>query len=268
MTSKRTHFPRTTPDQRRLLFETWQTTDNITNACKVAHVCRQTFYDWKPRFTAEGYAGLLNFASPAPKEPHRTDAVIAQRVTAMRQQNPSWGKRRIADEITKDNQWVPLVTPNTVRRILQDAGLWPEQESRVKKNELTFVSRTADQPGQTINVDLCFVPADHLGEAKLPAVSGSSGRLVISAVPSETERLISPGKVFADESLDYTEALLKFVTASRDVDGLAPAIRARYHRKRHYNEAPVFSHVRTHHQRGIACPIKPSRKADIGCAAN
>jgi transposase len=133
MTSKRTHFPRTTPDQRRLLFETWQTTDNITTACKVAHVCRQTFYDWKPRFTAAGYAGLLNFASPAPKEPHRTDAVIAQRVTALRQQNPSWGKRRIADEITKANQWVPLVTPNTVRRILQDAGLWSAQESLVKK---------------------------------------------------------------------------------------------------------------------------------------
>lgn len=133
MTSKRTHFPRTTPDQRRLLFETWQTTDNITNACQVAHVCRQTFYDWKPRFIAEGYAGLLNFASPIAKNLQRIAPVIEQQVTAMRQQNPSWGKRRIADEMTQSNQWVPLVTPNTVRRILQDAGLWPALESRAKK---------------------------------------------------------------------------------------------------------------------------------------
>ena len=96
-------------------------------------MCRQTFYDWQPRFTAEGFAGLLNFASPAPKHPHRIDPAIEPRVTAMRQQNPSWGKRRIADEITKANQWVPLVTPNTVRRILQDAGLWPEPASPAKK---------------------------------------------------------------------------------------------------------------------------------------
>ncbi len=93
-----------------------------------------------------------------------------------------------------------------------------------QKDELTFVSRTADLPGQTINVALCFVPADHGVEAKLPAVSGSSGRLVISAVPSETERQRSRGKVFADESLDYTEAMLQFVAASRDADGLTPAV--------------------------------------------
>lgn len=133
MNTKRTHFPRTTPDQRRLLFETWQTTGNVTQACKVAHVCRQTFYDWQPRFTAKGFAGLLNFESPVPKEPHRTDALIAQRVTSLRQQNPRWGKRRIADEMTKDHQWLPLVSPNTVRRILQDAGLWSALESLAPK---------------------------------------------------------------------------------------------------------------------------------------
>jgi hypothetical protein len=33
--------------------------------------------------------------------------------------------------------------------------------------------------GQTVNVDLCFVPANHVTELKLPAVSGSSGRLVV-----------------------------------------------------------------------------------------
>jgi transposase len=133
MSTKRTHFPRTTPDQRRLLFETWQATENISQACKVAHVCRQTFYDWQPRFAAAGFAGLLHFASAAPKEPHRIDLRIEQRVTELRQQNPRWGKRRIADQITKDNQWVPLVTPNTVRRVLQDAGLWPEPAALAKK---------------------------------------------------------------------------------------------------------------------------------------
>ena len=58
------------------------------------------------------------------------------------------------------------------------------------------VARTADAPGQALNVDLCFVPATHVDEVKLPAVSGSSGRLVVEQ-PSETEEkqcvLSTPG---------------------------------------------------------------------------
>ena len=49
MNTKRTYFGRTTPDQRRLLFETWQATGNVSQACTVARVCRQTFYPKGPR---------------------------------------------------------------------------------------------------------------------------------------------------------------------------------------------------------------------------
>ena len=40
----RTYFPLTTPSQRRLLFETWQATGDVEQACRVAHVGRRTFY--------------------------------------------------------------------------------------------------------------------------------------------------------------------------------------------------------------------------------
>jgi transposase len=133
MSTKRTHYRQTTPDQRRLLFETWEATGSVTEASQVAHVCRQTFYVWEPRFTAEGYAGLLEFASRAPKHPSRIDASIESRVIALRQEHPSWGKQRIADELTQANQWVPLVSRGTVRRILIDVGLWPEPAAAVKK---------------------------------------------------------------------------------------------------------------------------------------
>jgi len=59
------------------------------------------------------------------------------------------------------------------------------------------------------------VPVSHEPAVKLPAVSGSSGRLVIEP-PADTESNRTwPGQVFANESLDYTEAMLEFVTASR-----------------------------------------------------
>ena len=133
MSTTQTHFRQTTASQRRLLFETWEATGSVTQACQVAHVCRQTFYDWQPRFVAAGYAGLLEFASRAPKHPSRIAPAIEQRVIALRQAHPTWGKQRIADELTRANQWVPLASHGTVRRILVDAGLWPAPGAVVKK---------------------------------------------------------------------------------------------------------------------------------------
>ena len=69
-------------------------------------------------------------------------------------------------------------------------------------------------PGQTINVDRCLVPADHALDHKLPAVSCSSGRLVVerdsaTAVPPDY-----PGQAFADPELAYADAMQAFVVAS------------------------------------------------------
>ena len=122
--NKRIHFPLTTAHQRRLLFETWQATGDVKLACRTAHVGRSTFYTWKPRFQAGGYAALEQFASRAPKRTRRTADHIAQQVLALRQQHPDWGKQRLADELAKANNWVPLISPNTVKRILRDAGQW------------------------------------------------------------------------------------------------------------------------------------------------
>src|SRR6266545_4958559 len=134
--TKRIHFPLTTAPQRRLLFETWQATGNVTLACRTAHVGRRTFYYWKPRFEAGGYAALSQFASMAPKQPHRTDPSIEQQVVALRQEHPDWGKQRIADELAKANNWVVVVSPNTVKRILRSASLWSAPMAPEKKGAL------------------------------------------------------------------------------------------------------------------------------------
>lgn len=183
MNTTKTKFPPTNLQQRYLLFETWEETGNVTAACQKAHVSRQTFYYWSPRFEAEGYAGLENRSS-APHNPSRTPDTIVEQVLEKKREHEEWGKRRLADELAKENSWVPLVSPNTVRRILQEAGLWtvpaPPQKTTVT------VVRRAEEPGQTLNVDLCFVPACREEVAyKLPAVSGSSGRLVVEQLPEE-----------------------------------------------------------------------------------
>jgi len=72
--------------------------------------------------------------------------------------------------------------------------------------------------GQSFNIDLCFVPAEHEQEAKLPAVSGSSGRLVVERMKSETVEADYPGVIFANEKLDYAQAMQAFVAASKVKD--------------------------------------------------
>jgi len=122
--TKRIHFPLTTASQRRLLFETWQASGNVTLACRTAHVGRRTFYYWKPRFDAGGYAALSQFASAARKQPHGTEKALEQQGIAMRHAHPEWCKVRLAHELAKAHHWQPLVSPNTVKRILRSAGLW------------------------------------------------------------------------------------------------------------------------------------------------
>lgn len=81
------------------------------------------------------------------------------------------------------------------------------------------MSRTADEPGQTLNVDLCFVPASHLVDVKLPAVSGSSGHLVVERLKEPGQEPDYPGKVFANTELDYIEAVHSFAQASQPLFG-------------------------------------------------
>ncbi len=125
MKAKHIFFPRSTAPQRKLLFETWETTGSVRQACERAHLSRVTFYHWKPRFAAAGYAGLEQPLSHRPKRLARKKSLaIENEVIGLRQAHAEWGKHRITHEIAKAHNWVAVVSPNTVKRILWEAGLW------------------------------------------------------------------------------------------------------------------------------------------------
>jgi len=69
-------------------------------------------------------------------------------------------------------------------------------------------------PNQAVNVDLCFVPATHQETEAVPAVSGSSGRLIVSLPNKETMAERSwPGRVFEQSGLSYSAAMDGFIAA-------------------------------------------------------
>lgn len=135
MRTNYTFFPRSTAAQRKFLFETWEATGSVKEACERAHLSQVTFYHWKPRFAASGYAGLEQPLSHRPKRlARKKSAAIENEVRSLRRAHPDWGKQRLSDEIAKAHHWVPVVCPNTVRRILQEAGLWlaPTAQKKTK----------------------------------------------------------------------------------------------------------------------------------------
>jgi len=132
MSAKGVYFRPTTTQQRELLFKTWEETGSVTKACAVAHVSRMMFYNWKARFEAEGYPGIEHSKSRARKHPARKEKAIEAQVIGMYQAHPDWGKKRIEQELAKANNWVPVVSPNTVKRILEDAKLWTSSREEKK----------------------------------------------------------------------------------------------------------------------------------------
>ena len=133
MSPKRTYFGLSTPQQRKLLFESWEESGSVSQACQKARVSRGLFYYWKPRFDKKGYAGLETFESRVAHKLNYKDEAIQKRVIELRQQNPDWGKAGSHKSWPRNN-WVPLVSANTVKGILQKANLWPERGSGGKRN--------------------------------------------------------------------------------------------------------------------------------------
>jgi hypothetical protein len=63
---------------------------------------------------------------------------------------------------------------------------------------------------------LCFVPVQHDLQVKLPAVSGSSGRLVVERPKPEADQQHWPGQIFANPEFGYEEAMQAYVAATQD----------------------------------------------------
>ena len=136
MKEKRIAYPRTTASQRKKLFEMWEETQDVGTARREARVSERTFYNWKPRFEAGDYEALEKFKPAGSTPGSRILKNVQHKVGELKKVHAKWGRRRIADGITKENNWVPLVSPSSVKRILEQAGLLPEPEEAKKNREL------------------------------------------------------------------------------------------------------------------------------------
>ncbi len=176
---KRPYFRETTPQQRRLLFETYERTGDINAACAAAHMARRTFYHWLPRFRAGGYAALVQTGSKAPHKtripPTRPETVAE--VIAYKQAHPEAGYRSIANGLKQAHDWQAVISATQVRRILVLAGLVGHSKAVPANPEPVPPVVHAPEAEETLNVDLCVVPIEHQqGEALQPMTISAAAK--------------------------------------------------------------------------------------------
>jgi transposase len=155
-----------------LLFEAYERTGDVLEACRVAHVGRRTFYYWLPRFREGGYEALEKERSRAP---HRTripplSKGIVEEIIVYKREHPQAGYRSIANALRKAHSWQAVVGPTKVRDVLIKAGLVTPR-GRVVSKEGACEAVHAPWPDQTVNIDLFVVPASHSTGIPLEPVS-------------------------------------------------------------------------------------------------
>lgn len=220
-TSRRPYFRTTTAAQRRLLFETYEATGQVTEACQRAHVGRGTFYYWWPRFDVGGYAALERPASHAPQHPRCPPiaAALQAEVLAYKRAHPTAGYATVANALRQAHGWEKIIGATSVRKIVLAA----RAPSPVPPSApLPPVVVRAPTPGLTINIDLGFVPAQHLAgtpwgrpdEPDPPALEGANPDATTPplVLPGFAPPLAPtwPGQVFAQDAL-YAEQMQAYI---------------------------------------------------------
>lgn len=89
--------------------------DNISKACKIMGVSRDTFYRYQEAQEHGGLEGLLNKSRRAANEKNRVDPSLEKQIIDIAFEQPAWGQTRAANELLQRGS---VISPSGVR------GVW------------------------------------------------------------------------------------------------------------------------------------------------
>lgn len=101
---------------------------NVSEACRIMRVSRDTFYRVKNAYAEEGMDGLREKTRRKPNLHNRVPSEVESAVLAYSLQHPTHGQVRVSDELRRQDVWV---SPGGVRCIWLRAGV----ENRRKRLE-------------------------------------------------------------------------------------------------------------------------------------
>jgi transposase InsO family protein len=119
-----------------VLLEPERTGDSVAEVCRRRGISRQTFYEYRRRFEAEGAAGLELRSRRPIRSPGQIDAALEVRICQLRKEHPRWGARRIAAELCRAGIDPPAIS--TVHQALRRNHLVADHPNRRPKATTRF----------------------------------------------------------------------------------------------------------------------------------
>lgn len=114
---------------------------NISKACKIMGVSRDTFYRYREAQEQGGLEGLLDKSRRVPNHKNRIDPLIEQAVIDIAYEQPAWGQTRASNELKARGM---SISPMGVR------GAWMRNNLETMKKRLVNVEKISARDGKVL----------------------------------------------------------------------------------------------------------------------
>jgi len=96
---------------------------SIRDVCRAIGISERVGHKWLARFAAGGPAALADRSHAPHVAAHQVPRAIADAILALREQEPSWGARKLCDVLRREQPAVTWPAPSTITTLLKRAGL-------------------------------------------------------------------------------------------------------------------------------------------------
>ena len=111
---------------------------SMTELCREFGISRKTGYKWEQRFLDGGVPNLVDRASRPHVLGRMTPRELTERIVAARISHPTWGPKKLAALLVRDDASIVLPTTSTMSALLKREGLVKERRARQRTPQSTF----------------------------------------------------------------------------------------------------------------------------------
>jgi len=107
--------------------------ESIREVCRRVGISERTGHKWLKRFGAGGPAALADRSHAPHQVPHQVPRELADAICALREQQPTWGGRKLREVLEGEQPSVCWPAPSTITLLLTRAGLLPRRRRSLRE---------------------------------------------------------------------------------------------------------------------------------------